>query len=168
LRSQISVVLQDVFLFAGTVRDNVILKNDQVSEDDMINSAREIGALEFVENLPGGWDYDVKERGSSLSVGQRQLISFIRALAFKPRVLILDEATSSVDSETEELIQEATKRLMHNCTSIVIAHRLSTIREADQIIVLDKGRIVEKGTHQELLDNRMHYFELHQKQFELN
>ncbi|MBR9860440.1 ABC transporter ATP-binding protein [bacterium] len=168
LRSQISVVLQDVFLFAGTIRENVQLKNQSISEDQMEQAAREIGALDFVEGLQDSWDYDVKERGSSLSVGQRQLISFIRALAFDPKVLILDEATSSVDSETEELIQNATKRLMKDRTSIVIAHRLSTIREADNILVLDKGVIVEQGTHQELLDKDGYYRELYEKQFELS
>lgn len=167
LRSQISVVLQDVFLFAGTIEANIQMKNLDITREDMHEAAKEIGALDFVNSLKDGWNYDVMERGGSLSVGQRQLISFIRALAAKPKVLILDEATSSVDSETEELIQAATQRLMKNRTSIVIAHRLSTIREADKIIVLDKGKIVEQGSHQELLDAKAYYYQLFQKQFEL-
>lgn len=167
LRENIAVVLQDVFLFAGSVMDNVQLKDPEIMKEDMIRAAKEIGADHFVDELQGGWDYNVMERGGSLSVGQRQLISFIRALASSPKVLILDEATSSVDSETEELIQNATKKLMKNRTSIVIAHRLSTVREADSIIVLDKGKIVEQGNHQELLEKKGFYHQLFQKQFEL-
>lgn len=167
LRENIAVVLQDVFLFAGSVMENVQLKDPDIKKEDMIKAAREIGADQFVNDLQDGWDYNVMERGGSLSVGQRQLISFIRALASEPKVLILDEATSSVDSETEELIQNATKKLMKNRTSIVIAHRLSTVREADTIIVLDKGEIVEQGNHQELLDKKGYYHQLFQKQFEL-
>ncbi len=167
LRSQVAVVLQDVFLFAGSIEQNIQMKNETVSKEAMIKAADEIGALDFVEGLQEGWEYNVMERGGSLSVGQRQLISFIRALAVDPKLLILDEATSSVDSETEELIQAATKRLMKNRTSIVIAHRLSTVREADNIIVLDKGEIVEQGSHQELLNAQGFYYQLFQKQFEL-
>lgn len=167
LRKQVAVVLQDVFLFAGSVKENVQLKNEAISMEDMKLAAEEIGAAEFVNSLTNGWNYDVMERGGSLSVGQRQLISFIRALASDPKILILDEATSSVDSETEELIQAATHRLMSNRTSIVIAHRLSTIREADKIIVLDNGKIVEQGNHQGLLDAKGFYYQLFQKQFEL-
>ena len=133
----------------------------------MREAATSINALDFIENLDGGWEYDVMERGSTLSVGQRQLISFIRAMVADPKVLILDEATSSVDHETEELIQEATKKLMKGRTSIVIAHRLSTIREADAILVLDKGRVAEVGSHTELIEKKGAYYELFQKQFEL-
>ncbi len=167
LRSQVGVVLQDVFLFAGSIKDNVYLKNDAISHDQLVAAAKSIDALDFIESLENGWNYDVMERGSTLSVGQRQLISFIRAMASNPQILILDEATSSVDSETEAFIQKATEKLMRNRTSIVIAHRLSTVREADSIIVLDKGRVMEQGTHDELLAKEGMYFELYQKQFEL-
>lgn len=167
LRKQIGVVLQDVFLFAGSIAENIQMRNPTITRDEMLQAAKEIQAEEFIEKLTDGWDYKVMERGSTLSVGQRQLISFIRALASNPQFLILDEATSSVDSETEELIQEATKRLMHNRTSIVIAHRLSTIKEADAILVLDRGQVKEYGSHQELLAQKGVYYELFQKQFEL-
>jgi ATP-binding cassette subfamily B multidrug efflux pump len=167
LRQEIGVVLQDVFLFAGSIAENVNLRNTDIDADKMREAAASINALDFIENLDGGWEYDVMERGSTLSVGQRQLISFIRAMAADPKVLILDEATSSVDHETEELIQEATKKLMKGRTSIVIAHRLSTIREADAILVLDKGRVAEVGSHTELIEKKGAYYELFQKQFEL-
>ncbi len=167
LRTQVSVVLQDVFLFAGNISENVNLKNTEITEEQMKKAAESIDAQDFIEGLPNGWNYDVMERGSTLSVGQRQLISFIRAMASNPRILILDEATSSVDSETEFLIQEATKKLMHDRTSIVIAHRLSTVREADSILVLDKGRVIEQGSHDELMEKQGSYYELFQKQFEL-
>jgi ATP-binding cassette subfamily B protein len=167
LREQVGVVLQDVFFFAGSIADNVNLKDQSITEERMNAAAASIDALDFINGLDGGWDYEVMERGSSLSVGQRQLISFIRAMAADPSVLILDEATSSVDSETEELIQQATKKLMKGRTSIVIAHRLSTIREADTILVLDSGRVVEQGSHEELLQKEGVYHELFQKQFEL-
>ena len=167
LRKEIGVVLQDVFLFAGTIAENVNLKNDIITQAKLEAAADSINARDFIESLEKGWEYEVMERGSSLSVGQRQLISFIRAMAADPSVLILDEATSSVDSETEELIQAATKKLMKGRTSIVIAHRLSTVKEADTILVLDKGRVVEQGTHEELLAKEGAYNELFQKQFEL-
>jgi ATP-binding cassette subfamily B protein len=167
LRKNIGVVLQDVFLFAGSVAENVNLRNSKINKVKMREAAASINALDFIENLEGGWEYDVMERGSTLSVGQRQLISFIRAMAADPKVLILDEATSSVDSETEELIQEATKKLMKGRTSIVIAHRLSTVKEADAILVLDKGRVAEVGSHTELMEKKGAYYELFQKQFEL-
>tara|TARA_B110000879_G_scaffold212835_1_gene311269 strand:- start:1670 stop:3424 length:1755 start_codon:yes stop_codon:yes gene_type:complete len=167
LREQVGVVLQDVFFFAGSIADNVNLKDQSITKERMNAAAASIDALDFINGLDGGWDYEVMERGSSLSVGQRQLISFIRAMAADPSVLILDEATSSVDSETEELIQQATKKLMKGRTSIVIAHRLSTIREADTILVLDSGRVVEQGSHEELLQKEGVYHELFQKQFEL-
>lgn len=162
LRSQIAVVMQDVFLFAGSVGDNVHLFKEGIGQEKMKEAARAIGADKFIDKLPGGWDYPVMERGSSLSVGQRQLISFIRALAFDPKILVLDEATSSVDSETEDLIQEAIAKLMKGRTSIVIAHRLSTIRHADEILVLRKGKIEERGTHETLLKKGGYYYQLQQ------
>ena len=167
LRNQVAVVLQDVFLFAGTVSENVTLKNSNITQERMKEAAASIGALSFIESLEGGWQYEVMERGNTLSVGQRQLISFIRAMAADPKLLILDEATSSVDSETEELIQQATQQLMKGRTSIIIAHRLSTVREVDTIMVLDKGRVVEQGNHDELMHLQGAYYELFQKQFEL-
>jgi ATP-binding cassette subfamily B multidrug efflux pump len=167
LRNQVAVVLQDVFLFAGTISENVTLKNSNITQERMKESAASIGALSFIESLEGGWQYEVMERGNTLSVGQRQLISFIRAMAADPKLLILDEATSSLDSETEELIQQATQQLMKGRTSIIIAHRLSTVREVDSIMVLDKGRVVEQGNHDELMHLQGAYYELFQKQFEL-
>ncbi len=160
LRSQIAFVLQDVFLFSGTVEENIRLVEDRISNTDMLEAAKQIGAHDFIQRMEGGYDYNVMERGSSLSVGQRQLISFARALAFNPKILILDEATSSVDSETEALIQEAITKLMHGRTSIVIAHRLSTIRNADTILVLEKGKVLEKGSHDQLVDQKGAYYKL--------
>jgi len=154
------VVLQDVFLFSGTVLDNVRMEKKEISMEQVRSSAEFIGAHDFISKLPQGYDYKVMERGSSLSLGQRQLISFVRALANNPDVLILDEATSSVDTETEEAIQSATEKLLQNRTSIVVAHRLSTIKNANKIIVLDKGKILEQGTHQELLDANKAYANL--------
>ncbi len=151
LRSQIGVVLQDVFLFSGTIFDNVTLRNPDITMEQVVSAAKMIGIHDFIEQLPGAYFYNVMERGGTLSLGQRQLLSFMRALLFNPAILILDEATSSVDSHTEKLIQHAIDVLTQGRTSIVIAHRLSTIRKASQIIVLDKGQIVEKGTHQELI-----------------
>lgn len=151
LRSHIGVVLQDVFLFSGSIRDNISLFDPNIKKERIEEAAHLIGAHHFIQSLPGGYDFDVKERGGLLSVGQRQLISFIRALAFNPEIIILDEATSSVDTETEELIQQAIKVLMKGRTSIAIAHRLSTIRTADEIIVLEKGQIAERGNHEQLL-----------------
>ena len=151
LRRQIGVVLQDVFLFAGSIRDNITLGNHTITDAQIWEAADLVGARRFIERLPGSLAYPVMERGATLSVGQRQLISFVRAMVYQPRVIILDEATSSVDSETEELIQAAIEKLMQGRTSLVIAHRLSTIQKADKIIVLDKGEIKETGTHDELL-----------------
>jgi ATP-binding cassette subfamily B protein len=151
LRRQIGVVLQDVFLFAGSIRDNITLGNRTISDEKIWEAADLVGARRFIERLPGTLDYPVMERGATLSVGQRQLISFVRAMVYQPRVIVLDEATSSVDSETEELIQQAIEKLMQGRTSLVIAHRLSTIQKADKIVVLDKGEIKEVGTHDELL-----------------
>jgi ATP-binding cassette subfamily B protein len=166
LRRNIGVVLQDVFLFSGSVKDNITLRNEDIPEEKVIEAARLIGMHEFIMRLPGGYHYNVMERGSTLSLGQRQLLSFIRALLYDPSILILDEATSSVDTESELLIQEAIDKLIAGRSSIVIAHRLSTIRKAHQIIVMDKGEIKEVGTHEELLQLRGYYFKLHQMQFE--
>jgi ATP-binding cassette subfamily B protein len=166
LRSQIGVVMQDVFLFAGTVNENVKLKNKEISSKQVEDAAKAVGAYEFIQKLEGNFNYEVMERGVSLSGGQRQLVSFIRAMVADPKILILDEATSSVDSETEDLIQQAIKKLMSNRTSIVIAHRLSTIKEADSILVLDKGVVVEIGDHKELMAKKGAYFTLFQKQIQ--
>jgi len=165
LRSKIGLVLQDVFLFSGSVMENITLRNKNISEAAVYAAAKEVGADVFIEKLPGGFDYKVMERGATLSVGQRQLVSFIRALVFNPSILILDEATSSVDSESEILIQNATEQLVKNRTSIVIAHRLSTIQNADKIMVLDKGEIKELGTHAELLALNGYYKNLFDMQF---
>ncbi len=151
LRRKMGLVLQDVFLFYGSLKDNISLFDPNITLDSIIEASIAIGAHEFIEALPGGYDYQVAERGANLSLGQRQLISFVRALVFNPDILILDEATSSVDSYTESIIQHAIKRLITKRTSIIIAHRLSTIKHADQIISLQNGKIVEKGTHEELL-----------------
>ncbi|MEM6735943.1 MAG: ABC transporter ATP-binding protein [Bacteroidota bacterium] len=165
LRSQIAVVLQDVFLFSDSIYNNITLKNSDIPREKVVKAAELVGALPFIEKLPGGFDYNVMERGSTLSVGQRQLISFVRALVYDPKIIVLDEATSSVDTETEELIQKAIQKLMHGRTSIVIAHRLSTIQNANQILVLDKGQIVEKGTHNKLLEQDGYYAQLHRIQY---
>jgi ATP-binding cassette subfamily B multidrug efflux pump len=151
LRSRIATVIQDVFLFTDTIGNNISLNNQTITREQIIAAAKDVGAHEFIERLPGGYDYNVMERGATLSVGQAQLISFIRALVYDPTILVLDEATSSVDTETEILIQNAITKLMQGRTAIVIAHRLSTIQNADKIIVLDHGEIMESGTHQELL-----------------
>ncbi len=166
LRSKIGVVLQDVFLFSGSVMDNVTLRNEDISKDEVINAAKLIGIHDFIMQLPGGYDYNVMERGATLSLGQRQLLSFARALLYNPSILILDEATSSVDTESEGLIQHAIETLIAGRTSIVIAHRLSTIRKASKIMVLDKGEIKEMGTHEELLAKEGFYYQLHKMQFE--
>ncbi|PJJ80436.1 ATP-binding cassette subfamily B protein [Mucilaginibacter auburnensis] len=151
LRGQIATVIQDVFLFSDTIANNISLNNDNITREQIIAAAKDVGAHDFIIRLPGGYDYNVMERGATLSAGQAQLISFIRALVYDPAILVLDEATSSVDTETEILIQKAIDKLMEGRTAIVIAHRLSTIQNADKIIVLDHGEIKEAGTHQELL-----------------
>jgi len=166
LRRHIAVVLQDVFLFSGTVLENITLRDSNVSEEQVVEAAKMIGAHEFIEKLPGGYHYQVMERGATLSMGQRQLISFVRALVFDPNILILDEATSSIDPESEAIIQHAIETLIARRTSIIIAHRLSTIRHATNILVLDKGEVQEFGSHQTLLqmeDGK--YRELYEKQF---
>ncbi len=165
LRKKIGVVLQDVFLFSDTIRYNISLGNPDVTDEMILHAADLVGARKFIDRLPGGLDYNVMERGSTLSVGQRQLLSFIRAMVYDPKILVLDEATSSVDSETEEMIQEAISKMMTSRTSIVIAHRLSTIQKANKIIVLDKGEIKEVGTHETLLSSAGLYAQLHKMQY---
>ena len=165
LRSCISVVLQDVFLFSDSVYQNITLKNPRISKQKVMDAARLVGAEDFILNLPGGLEYDVKERGATLSVGQRQLISFVRVMVHDPKLVVLDEATSSVDGETETLIQEALKRLMKGRTAVIIAHRLATVQNADNIIVLEKGEIKEQGTHEELLALNGYYSQLNKIQF---
>ncbi|EMS31062.1 ABC transporter, ATP-binding protein [Mariniradius saccharolyticus AK6] len=164
LRKHIGVVLQDVFLFSDTIYHNITLGNPDISRDQVMKAAKLVGAKKFIEKLPGGLDYNVMERGATLSVGQRQLISFVRAIVYDPEIIILDEATSSVDTETEEMIQKAIKKMMKGRTSIVIAHRLSTIQSADNIIVMDHGEIKESGTHDSLLELNGYYSRLHQMQ----
>ena len=166
LRQNIAVVLQDVFLFADTILNNITLKNLDISEAEVVAAAKEIGIHDFIMSLPKGYHYNVKERGVMLSSGQRQLISFLRAYVTNPKILILDEATASIDSYAEQLIQKATQKITHGRTSIVIAHRLATVKKADTIIVLDAGEIVEKGTHADLLKNKEgHYRNLYDAQF---
>ena len=168
LRQQIAIVLQDVFLFADTIHNNITLNNPNISREAVIEAAKKIGVHKFIKTLPGGYDYDVKERGVMLSSGQRQLIAFLRAYVNNPSILILDEATSSIDSYSEELIQKATEKITKNRTSIIIAHRLATIVNANKIIVMDKGQIVEEGTHQELLKREQGYYKnLYDSQFAL-
>lgn len=165
LRSKMGLVLQDVFLFAGSVYENITLRNKNISHEAVVNAAKMVGAHEFIMRLPGGYNYMVMERGATLSMGQRQLISFVRALVYNPDILILDEATSSIDSESEALIQHAIEELVKGRTSIVIAHRLSTIRHAHKILVLDKGEVKEFGTHRELIAKNGYYKHLYDMQF---
>ncbi len=166
VREQIGLVLQDVFLFSGSIRENITLGNEDITEEQLVAAAERVGLLPFVNRLENGFDHKVGERGGSLSVGQRQLVSFARALAYNPRVLILDEATSSVDNETETIIQKAIQKLFEGRTSLIVAHRLSTIKEADKILVYHKGRIVEQGKHEELLKLRGIYWRLYQLQYQ--
>jgi ATP-binding cassette subfamily B protein len=165
LRASIGVVLQDVFLFSGSIFDNITLRNEAITREQVVAAAKMIDMHDFIMQLPGGYDYQVMERGATLSLGQRQLVSFIRALLYNPSILILDEATSSIDTESEQLIEKAIDTLIKGRTSIVIAHRLSTIRKADKIIVLDKGQIKEMGTHNELLNLGGFYTKLNEMQF---
>jgi len=165
LRKYISIVLQDVFLFSGTIKSNISLGNSDISDQKIIEAAKTVGANKFIESLPNKYNEEVKEKGATLSVGQRQLISFARALAYNPQILILDEATSSVDTETEKLIQNAIEKLLVGRTSIVIAHRLSTIQNADKILVMHKGELKESGNHQQLLAQRGIYYKLYQLQY---
>jgi len=165
LRKNIAVVLQDVFLFSDSILNNITLSDPAICKEQVVEAAKAVGAHDFIMKCPGGYDYDVKERGAMLSVGQRQLISFIRAYVHDPKILVLDEATSSVDTESEILIQNAIEKLTENRTSIVIAHRLSTIKRANKIIVLEKGEIIEQGTHSELINQNGHYKKLYDLQF---
>jgi ATP-binding cassette, subfamily B, multidrug efflux pump len=164
LRKHIAVVLQEVFLYSDTIHNNITLGNSTISREEVIAAAKDVGAHDFIMALPGGYDFNVKERGGLLSVGQRQLLAFIRAYVYNPEILILDEATSSIDSESERLIQLAIEKLTQNRTSIVIAHRLSTIRNADKIVVIDAGRIVQSGTHDELCQQEGMYKTLYEHQ----
>jgi ATP-binding cassette, subfamily B, multidrug efflux pump len=166
LRSKIGIVLQDVFLFSGSVIENITLRNTNISAADVVEACKLIGIHNFIEKLPGGYDYNVMERGATLSLGQRQLLSFARALLYNPAILVLDEASSSIDTESELLIQHAIEKLIAGRTSIVIAHRLSTIRKANKILVLDAGEVKEMGTHEELMAKQGHYYQLHKLQFE--
>lgn len=165
LRKEIGMVLQDVFLFSDTIRNNITLGDDSIDDKQIIEAAKMVGVHNFIMQLPGNYDYNVMERGSTLSVGQRQLISFVRAMVQNPNIIVLDEATSSIDTESEELIQNAIEKLMKGRTAVVIAHRLSTIQKAHKIVVVDKGRIVEMGTHEELLKNQNAYANLYEMQY---
>jgi ABC-type multidrug transport system fused ATPase/permease subunit len=164
LRKNVSLVQQDVFLFSDSVRNNITVYRD-VKDDDIWKAAEDMGIKDFISSLPGGLDYDVKERGGMLSTGQRQLLAFLRAYLNNPSFLVLDEATSSIDSQAEKWIQRATQTLTKGRTSIVVAHRLATVVNADHIIVLDKGKIVEEGTHKSLLKRSGYYQNLFNKQF---
>jgi len=165
LRSHIGLVLQDVFLFSGSIFENITLRNRNMSREEVIEAAKLCGIHDFIMRLPGNYDFNVQERGGTLSMGQRQLIAFVRTLVYNPSILVLDEATSSIDRESEELIQHAIETLVSNRTSIIIAHRLSTIRHANKILVYDKGRIVEQGSHEALYALGGHYRKLHDMQF---
>lgn len=166
LRKQIGQMLQDVFLFTGDIKSNIRLKNEDITEEEIINAAKYVNADNFISKLKNGYDEEVIERGASLSAGQRQLLSFARTLAFKPKILILDEATANIDTETEILIQDALTKIMKDRTTLIVAHRLSTIQNADNIVVLHKGKIMEQGTHQELLTKRGMYYKLYKLQYE--
>jgi len=165
LRKHIALVLQDVILFSGDVKSNINLWNDEIPFEKIVEAAKIVGADQFIEKLPKKFDEEVKERGATLSLGQKQLISFARALAYNPKILILDEATASIDTESEKMIQQAITRLLKDRTSIVIAHRLSTIQNSDKIIVLHKGQIREMGNHYELLEKKGIYYRLYQLQY---
>ena len=158
---------RDVFLFNDSIFNNITLNDDSISREQVIEAAKEIEILNFIESLPNGFDYKVAERGSTLSVGQRQLIAFLRAYVYKPEILVLDEATSSIDTASETLIQKATEKITKNRTSIIIAHRLATIQNADKILVMDKGKIVESGTHESLIARQGYYYKLYNAQFKI-
>ncbi|EJX01571.1 ABC-type multidrug/protein/lipid transport system, ATPase component [gut metagenome] len=166
LRRNIGQMLQDVFLFTGTVKSNIRLNNQNISDEDIVNAAKYVNADSFISKLDGGYDHEVIERGAAFSAGQRQLLSFARTLAFNPSVLILDEATANIDTETEVLIQDALEKLMKGRSTIIVAHRLSTIQNCDKIILLHKGRLCEQGTHQELLEKHGMYYKLYKLQYE--
>jgi ATP-binding cassette subfamily B protein len=165
LRSHFAVVLQDPFLFTGTIAENIRFGNEAITEATMRQAARDVNVLDFIDSLPDGFNEPVRERGNSLSTGQKQLVNFARALAYNPHILILDEATSSVDTDTELRIRGALERMVEGRTSVLIAHRLSTIQRADTILVMHKGQLREMGTHQELLANRSLYWKLYQLQY---
>ena len=165
LRSMIGVVLQDVFLFSGSIYDNITLNNSDIPLAQVQQAAKQVGADGFINKLPGGYDYHVRERGATLSLGQRQLIAFARVMIYNPQILVLDEATANIDTESEEIIQSAIDTILVGRTSIIIAHRLSTIQKADKIVLLKKGHIVEMGSHEQLLEHKGDYFNLHQLQF---
>ncbi|WP_026692198.1 ABC transporter ATP-binding protein [Peribacillus kribbensis] len=167
LRRNISIVLQDTFIFSGTIMENIRFGNPEATDEEVRSAARSVGAHEFIERLPNGYETEVQERGNILSVGERQLLSFARALLADPRILILDEATASIDTETEMKIQEALKTLLHGRTSIIIAHRLSTIRDADKIFVLKSGSILEAGSHEQLMNHKGEYYKLVKAQFNM-
>ena len=164
LRRHISVVMQDVFLFSGDIKSNIRLKNDSITDEGIKKAAELVSANKFIESLPSKYEEEVKERGATFSAGQRQLISFARAAAFKPSIFVLDEATASIDTQTEQAIQKAMANISGGKTTIIIAHRLSTIKDSDKIIVIHKGRIREMGTHDELINNKGIYRQLYQKQ----
>ena len=165
LRKNIGLVMQDVFLFPGSIYDNITLGDPAISKQQVIDAAKQVGLMGFIDQLPGGLNFDVRERGSMLSAGQRQLIAFLRVYVYNPSILVLDEATSNIDSETELLISKATEALTKGRTSVIIAHRLSTIQSADKILVIDKGNLVEEGTHQSLREKNGFYEQLYQMQF---
>jgi ATP-binding cassette subfamily B protein len=165
LRQHFAVVLQDPFLFTGTLKENIRLGNEAITEAALRQAARDVNVLDFIESLPSQFDEPVRERGNSLSTGQKQLINFARALAYNPRILILDEATSSVDTDTELRIRGALERMVEGRTSVLIAHRLSTVQRAEEILVMHKGQLREKGTHQQLLAHRGLYWKLYQLQY---
>lgn len=166
LRSFIGQMLQDVFMFSGTIKSNITLKDDRFTDDEVKEAAQYVNAHQFIEKLPDQYDHKVRERGNNFSAGQRQLISFARTLVHQPRIMILDEATANIDTETEELIQESLKKMMNIGTMLIVAHRLSTIQHVDQIIVLQQGEILEKGSHQELLKAKGHYYYLYKLQYQ--
>jgi ABC-type multidrug transport system fused ATPase/permease subunit len=165
LRKYSAIVLQNIFIFKGSVRDNITLGRTDFAEEEIISAAKEIGVHNFITKLPDGYNTELSTEGKNISVGERQLISFARALVYDPKILILDEATASIDTNTEEIIENGIKKLMKGRTSIVIAHRLSTIRNADVIYVINKGKIVESGNHKQLMLNKGLYYELYTTQF---